>query len=82
MDNSQNDLPRGCAAKEGALAVWRALQSTVVIGVVAMVASAVRSGDFPGSVIVRLASSYRTLLTLIFLGLLIWEYWFRRVRRR
>ena len=68
--------------KEGVLAVGRALRSTLVIGVIAVMVSALRSGDFRWSVITRLAWSYRPLLTMIFIGLLIWDGWFQRARRR
>ncbi len=61
---------------------WRALRSTVVIGVVAVVVSAVRSGDLRWEAIVRMAGSYRTLLVIVFLGLLVWEGWSLWVKRR
>ncbi len=85
MQNYQgerSELPRGLVTKESAWVVLRALRSTLVIGAVAVTVSVVRSGGFRWDMITRLAVSYRTVLTMIFLGLLVWEYWAQRVRRR
>ena len=68
--------------QEAGLVAWRAARSTAVIGAVAVTVAVVREGDFRWGAIVRSAESLRTLLTMIFLGLLVWEFWFRRARRR
>lgn len=82
MQEYKEDQTRGSVVKEAVFVGWRALRSTVVIGAVAVTVSAARGGDFRWSVITWLAWSYRTLLTMVFLGLLVWDWRFRRARRR
>jgi hypothetical protein len=82
MLEHKENRTRGPVVKEAVLVGWRALRSTALIGAVAMTVAAACGGDSRWDAIVRLAESLRTLLAMIFLGLLVWEFWFRRARRR
>jgi hypothetical protein len=82
VDDDTDSRTRGSAANEAGLVAWRAARSTAVIGAVAVTVAAAREGDFRWGAIVRLAEALRPLLAMIFLGLLVWEFWFRGARRR
>ncbi|MBC7366096.1 MAG: hypothetical protein H7343_04665 [Undibacterium sp.] len=65
MKDQPHYRARGLGSKDYGLIVLRAVRSTLIIGAVAVVVAAARSGDFQWAVITRLAWSYRTLLTMI-----------------
>ena len=62
--------------------VGRAVRSTLVIAAVAVVVAAARSGDFRWNVVARLAWAHRGEFALIFVGLVVWESWVTRAKRR
>jgi hypothetical protein len=59
----------------------RALRSTLVICVVALVVSAVRSERFQWSDLKLLAARYWGASIAVFVFVLIWDLWFHRTRR-
>jgi hypothetical protein len=60
----------------------RAFRSLVVIGVVALGLAVIRDGAASWPKIARIASLNRTLFLVLFLGLWVWEFWYRRARRQ
>lgn len=59
-------------------ALLRALRSTLVIGAVAVLFAALRVGRFHPRGLTALAIENWPLLPVIFTGVLIWDWWFRR----
>ena len=70
------------AVATGFVIVGRAVRSTLVFMAVAVVVAAARSGDFRWSVVARLAWAHRGEFALIFVGLVVWESWVTRAKRR
>ena len=66
----------------GFVIVGRAVRSTLVIAVIAVVVAAAGSGDFRWSVIARLARAHLGEFALVFAGLVIWESWVARAKQR
>ena len=64
------------------IALLRALRSTIVIAAIALTLFALRHSALTIAEIRRLAVHYSPLWVVVFFGLLIWEYWFERSRRR
>jgi len=63
------------------VAGFRALRSIVIVASVALLLSSVRSGDWSWQNVVRVAVHYRTAFLAVFLGLFVWELWYRRAKR-
>jgi hypothetical protein len=78
----QEDRLQRTTVKDGVLAVFCALRSTLVIGAVALLVFAVRDGSFQWAKLNRVAVSNWRLFAMVFLGVLVWDYWFQRARRR
>lgn len=72
---------RGWTATSVAWLVVRALASTAVITTVMLVLFALRRRDVPWSALGKVAWANRTLLVLVFFGVLLWDLWSRRARR-
>lgn len=68
--------------KDAAYAVLRALRALLVIAAVALGVAAIRDGGVNWPKLVRLAEFNRTLFVFVFLGLCVWEFWYRRAKRR
>lgn len=64
------------------IAVLRALRSSVVIALIALVLATLRHGALDGAMMLRLAELNRTLFAVVFAALCGWEFWYRRARRR
>jgi len=82
MQNEALARSRAGAVAIGSFVVGRAVRSTLVIAAVAVVVAAARSGDFRWGVVARLAWAHRGEFALIFVGLLAWELWVARAKRR
>jgi hypothetical protein len=82
MHNESLANSRIGAVTTGSVVVGRAVRSTLVITAVALVVAAARSGDFRWSVTTRLAWAHRGEFALVFAGLVIWESWVARAKRR
>ena len=67
--------------KDASVAVLRALRSLLIIGGVALVIGAVFNGGLSWSNVVHLAAVNRTVFVAVFLGLCVWEFWYRRAKR-
>ena len=82
MQNESLAKSRAGAFATGSLVVGRAVRSTLVISAVAVVTAVARSGDFRWSGMARLAWAHRGEFALVFAGLVIWESWVARAKRR
>jgi len=69
-------------AKRIAFILFRAVRSTLVIGIVAIAIFAIRRGGLRLPELKMLLIQNRTLLVMLFFGVLIWDYWFQRARER
>ena len=63
-------------------ALWRALRSTLVITAVAVTLFSVRHHGLSVAEISRVAVRYSPLWLMVFVGLLIWDYWSEHRRGR
>jgi hypothetical protein len=61
--------------------LFQATLSTLTIGAVALIVFAIRKRGFQWAEVSRIVSANRSLFAMIFLGLLIWDYWFQRTKR-
>lgn len=66
---------------DAAWAALRALRSIVVVTAVALVVAVVRDGSIHWPKFARMVALNRTLFVAVFLGLFIWEFWYRRTGR-
>ena len=85
MENQTGDQSRPYVStrKTGrAAVVGRALRSTLVIAVVAVLVAAVRGGDLRWAMMVRLAWAHRGEFAMILMALVVWESWVARAKRR
>ena len=64
-----------------AYAVLRAFRSLLVIVAVVLLVAVIRDGGVDGPKLMRLVVHNRTLFILVFLGLCVWEFWYRRAKR-
>ena len=62
-------------------ATFRALRSIVVVMAVALVIRAVRDGGIDWSKLARMVIHNRVLFIMVFLALVVWEFWYRRTKR-
>ena len=81
MNSPREERLRHPVLNDAAFAVLRALRSLLVIVAVVLLVAAVRDGGVNGPKLMRLAVHNRTLFILVFLGLCVWEFWYRRAKR-
>jgi hypothetical protein len=66
---------------DAAVALVRALRSLIIIAVVALAISAARNGSLGWPKLAQVVVLNRTLFVMVFLGLSVWEFWYRRAKR-
>jgi hypothetical protein len=62
-------------------ATFRALRSIVVVMAVALIVRSVLDGGINWSKLARMVVHNRVLFIMVFLGLMVWEFWHRRTKR-
>ena len=81
MNSLREERLRHSVLNDAAVAVRRALRSLLVIAAVVLVVTAIREGGVNWPKLMRLAVFNRTLFLLVFVGLCVWEFWYRRTKR-
>jgi hypothetical protein len=74
--------PKQPPLRRTGIVLLRAFRSTILIAAIALTLFALRHSALSVTEIRRLAVHYSPLWAAVFFGLLIWEYWFERMRRR
>ena len=82
MSITTPNAPEISRAKHIGFALFRAVRSTIIIATVAIVIFAIRRGGIRLPELKALVILNRTLLAMIFFGVLIWDYWFQRAKSR
>jgi hypothetical protein len=82
MTYRQPQFSSNSSGKALALVTARALRSIAIIVGVAWISLALRDGSFTWSRATHFVAMNRTLFTLVFFALWIWEFWFQRAKRR
>jgi hypothetical protein len=77
----RHDRRRHPVLQDIGVTVLRATRSIVVIVFVVLLVSAIRDRGVHWEKLQRVAWSNRALFVAVFLALLIWDYWFQRMRR-
>ena len=81
MNSVRGERLRHPVLNDVAFAVLRAFKALLVIVAVVLLVAAVRDGAVDGPRLLRLVVLNRTLFVLVFLGLCVWEFWYRRAKR-